>query len=68
MGERAWQTAKDRDVWMFERQSAETALELSTPFLSFLFLDSSSSARPLTLYLDTTGVHRYLTLVKWRIC
>lgn len=67
MGERAWQTAKDRDVWMFERQSAETALELSTPFRSFLFLDSSS-ARPLTLYLDTTGVHCYLTLVKWRIC
>lgn len=35
--ERIWQTAKDRDVWMFERQSAEAALELSTPspLLSF---------------------------------
>lgn len=46
---------------MFERQSAEAALELSTPSPLFLRF---SSGRPPTLYHDTTGVHSYLTLIK----
>lgn len=63
--ERIWQTAKDRDVWMFERQSAEAALELPSPLSPPLFL-RFSSGRPPTLYRDTTGVHSYLTLIKRR--
>lgn len=40
---------------MFERQSAASALELSTSF---------SSVRSPSLHFDTTGVHRFSTSIK----